>query len=306
MFRRIIGILLLVLSVPVSAYERELTSGAGKFPISGGADHPEAEIVVNYHIPKAVNKSSRVLFVIPGAGRNGDAYRDAWIDASEKYNVIILSPSYSDKDYPGFWSYNLGGMITDVKASKEKGIEHYRTVADAKQWLFDDFDRIFDVVSSALALETDEYDMFGHSAGGQVLHRMALFGPNGKARRIIAANSGWYTIPDKTLAFPYGLRGIDLPDEFYRNKLKSELVILLGELDDQNETRGDLARTELLDKQGTYRLARGKYFYEHARNFSTELGAEFNWKIKVVPNVGHDHKLMSKAAADFLYQPGSR
>ena len=47
--------------------------------------------------------------------------------------------------------------------------------------------------------------MFGHSAGGQVLHRLAIFRPNNKADRILASNSGWYTIPTITNIFPTGL-----------------------------------------------------------------------------------------------------
>ena len=38
-----------------------------------------------------------------------------------------------------------------------------------------------------------QYDIFGHSAGGQIVHRMAIFHPDSKARRMVAANSAFYT-----------------------------------------------------------------------------------------------------------------
>ena len=31
--------------------------------------------------------------------------------------TLILSPGYSEEHYPDFWSYNLAGMITDVKVN---------------------------------------------------------------------------------------------------------------------------------------------------------------------------------------------
>ena len=44
--------------------------------------------------------------------------------------------------------------------------------------------------------------MFGHSAGAQILHRMVLFAPGSRADRIVAANSGFYTLADPDQALP--------------------------------------------------------------------------------------------------------
>ena len=61
-------------------------------------------------------------------------------------------------------------------------------------------------------------------------------------------------------------------------------------------------RTREVDVQGIHRLARGKYFYEKARQYARELNAAFNWKIVIVPGVGHDYKAMGNAAAKYLYE----
>lgn len=55
--------------------------------------------------------------VIPGAGRNGDDYRDTWIETSEKYGVLIISPSYPEKDY-NYGDYHLGGIVKNLDLSK--------------------------------------------------------------------------------------------------------------------------------------------------------------------------------------------
>ena len=81
----------------------------------------------------------------------------------------------------------------------------------------------------------------------------------------------------------------------------SNLVVLLGELDDENEVRGDLVRTPEVDVQGISRAERGKYFYGMALKTAKTLSIELKWKLEVVPGVGHDLQRMSDAAAEYLY-----
>jgi hypothetical protein len=56
------------------------------------------------------------------------------------------------------------------------------------------------------------------------------------------------------------------------------------------------------DKQSLHRLERGTYFYKESKKIASELNSEFNWILEIVPNIGHDYKEMSKAAADYLYK----
>ena len=300
---RTIVLLLSFSTTTVLAEKIAIETGSGSFVIAGGKEHPDKKIEVYYHKPMAFNSDTQVLFVIPGAGRNGWSYRDAWKEASEQYNLLILSPNYSEQDYPEFWSYNLAGMISDVVINEQRtAINSYQIVHNEDAWIYSDFDRIFDEVVNTLSLQAKTYDMFGHSAGGQVLHRFALFNPTNKANRILAGNSGWYTVPDCSQDFPYGLKQAPIADESLAKSFRQKLTVFLGEKDDQNETRGHLVRNDVIDKQGTYRLARGKYFYQKAKQYAEDKGSDFNWKITVVPGVGHNYRAMSEAAADYLYQ----
>jgi len=292
----------LIMNVDAAAVnEIKLQEGAGNFLIEGGEGHNESVIKVFYHSPKGLNRNSKVLIVLPGAGRNGDDYRDAWIEASEKHNVLVLSPEYSEKAYPQFWSYNLAGMITDVKINEDRtAMTDFKISKDPSTWIFTDFDRIFDLVRKELPLNTESYDMFGHSAGGQILHRLAIFNSENRANRILASNSGWYTVPDNGEDFPVGLKNSSKSEEHI--DFSSNLILFLGEKDDANETRGDLRRSPEVDSQGLHRLSRGKYFYQTSKGKAKDLDVPFNWKIEIVPNIGHDHSEMSKAAARYLYE----
>ncbi|MCH9691431.1 MAG: hypothetical protein K0U59_05115 [Gammaproteobacteria bacterium] len=284
------------------ANDRAIVPGSGKFTLEGGSDRTDKKIEIYYHLPLSYNKKTKVLMVLPGAGRNGWDYRDAWVDASEKFNILILSPSYSEKSYPRFWNYNLARMLDDVKINKDKtDIESYTIINDPKEWIFDDFDRFFSISVSKFNLSAEKYDMFGHSAGGQVLHRFTLFDSNNKSHRIVSDNSGWYTIPNFDENFPYGLKSGMSTLGNIGSAFKSKLTIFLGELDNEHETRGHLVRSPQVDIQGTSRLSRGKYFYKVAQNLANKTSLEFNWSLHIVQGVGHDYKNMSKAAADYLY-----
>jgi len=292
----------------------KINEGSGFFYINGGIGHENDSITVYYHKPKNFTSKSKVLMVIPGSGRNGDDYRDSWIEASEKHSVLILSPSYAEKDYP-FWDYHLGGMVKEIDLRKgvtfkknsnqvfvDEDIVKFRPNADSNQWIYHDFDRIFMVAKKAVKSKQRKYDMFGHSAGGQILHRFALIYPNSKANRILASNAGSYTLPNANAAMPFGLKETGINNKCLKKSFKKNLVLFLGELDNADEKGGRILRSKTTDKQGTHRLARGTYFYKSGLETAKTLKTKFNWKLKVISGVGHNQRKMAKAAAIYLYE----
>lgn len=280
----------------------KLHMGPGAFTVKAGPGE-RREVEVYYYRPRNLDERSPVLIVLPGAGRNAWDYRDYWIDTAERFGVLVLSPHYSESRYPRFWNYNLAGMIADVVIDpKAKEMASYRITTDRQQWLFDDMDRIFDEAVRAAGLKTPRYDLFGHSAGGQFLHRFALFADDDtRADRILASNSGWYTVPDQDARFPYGLADAPIEERQLASAFARRLVVFLGGSDDANETRGDLVRSTETDRQGLHRLARGKYFHTQAAKAAANMKTPFNWTLLVVPGIGHDAKGMSEAAASYLY-----
>ncbi len=293
--------------------EVDLKKGSGVFLLEDTEGENKKSLKVYYHMPKDFSDASKILLIIPGAGRNGDDYRDAWVEDSEKYNVLVLSPMFEEEQFP-FEDYHLCGLL-DV-SNLDKAIEYiqgtnqvrideeefsYTINTDREKWIFTRFDRIFDSVIESIDTKEIGYDIFGHSAGGQILHRMAIFNPYSKANRIIAANSGFYTLPDNTTELPFGTKGI-LTSKELEFSFSKNLTIMVGVLDNERETKGTLLRSDSADKQGTHRLVRGNYFYDFSRLKAAEYGFDFKWKKEFVPNVGHNYKLMGNAAAKLLYE----
>lgn len=292
-----------------------LKAGSGNFVVTAGMMSSETPIVVFYHRPQKLNHNTRVLFVIPGSGRNAWDYRDAWIKASEHYNVLVLSPAYAEADYD-FAAYHMGGVVKNLRFTDEKAAQAGRETSryhlkdediqfdlnkDKESWLFNDFDRIFDAVISATDLQQTNYDMFGHSAGGQLLHRMVLFHPRTKANTIVAANAGLYTLPNWALPPLFGLKDMGIQETSLKDSLSKRLIVLIGELDNEGEQGGTLLHTPLSDQQGLGRLSRGKSFYAAAQQASERLKFKLNWQLQFAKGIGHDYQKMSRAAAKVLY-----
>ena len=291
-----------------------IAEGSGSFLQMGGVGHKKDTIKVFYHRPENFDSNSKILFVIPGAGRNGDSYRDSWVVISEKHSVLIISPSYAEKDYP-YGDYHLGGVvenlnmmagvsfrknsnIVDLDESKVK----YKLDLSKKNWIYSDFDRLFETIKKVTNSTQKKYDIFGHSAGGQILHRFIIFNPNSKADRILASNAGSYTLPDFETNFPFGIKDVGLKQKDIKKSLNKKLTLFLGELDNENETGGLLLRSPTADKQGTHRLERGKFFYNFGKDLSEKMNLKCQWKLEVISGVGHNQRKMAKAAGAYLYE----
>jgi hypothetical protein len=293
----------------------DLEKGSGFYVIPLGPENLKENIEIYYYMPPQFNGETSVMIVIPGAGRNANDYRDSWIESANKYNLLVLSPSYPEKSYD-FAAYHLGGIVDELELKNPKvervdgRISKYRMndediqfsfVKNKLEWIFDDFDLIFSSVKPIIGNKQTNYDLFGHSAGGQILHRFAIFKSNSMANRIVAANSGFYTLPDASVRFPFGTDGTPVSQKDIQKSFASKLVVLLGESDDKTEKRGTMLHTLSADAQGLGRFERGRYFFSQSQELAKLAKTPIDWQLKSVEGVGHDYRKMGVAAAELLY-----
>ena len=71
----------------------------------------------------------------------------------------------------------------------------------------------------------------------------------------IAANSGWYMLPDFSLEYPAGMGGLDIDETSRRRYLQRNIIVLLGDADTDTEAP-DLPRNDEAMAQGPHRFAR--------------------------------------------------
>jgi len=232
-----------------------------------------------------------VVFVMHGVKRNADEYRDQWHDLAIENDFLLVVPEFSERDFPGPERYNLGNVIG------ENG-----SVIPEPEWTYSVIDAIFDDVRSRFGVTTDRYALYGHSAGAQFVQRFIFHVPGARLSRIVAANAGWYLMPDFDVAFPYGLGGSVVDRDRLVRGLQLPVTILLGTADTETD-QPNLRRTPEAMLQGPHRLARGQTFYAAAKTAALELGVPFSWRLELVDGAEHDNRVMAAAAIPFLLDP---
>lgn len=274
--------------------EQVIEPGQGVFVFDNYEPLSDKPIRVFTYSPEGDITTMPILFVMHGTLRNADDYRDNWIEIADEHNVLIVTPEFSDEDFPGSRGYNLGGMFD------EDGNQ-----VDEEFWAYSLIEPIFDHVVELTGSEQTGYDIFGHSAGAQFTHRLFLFKEGLRAKHVISANAGWYTLPDFDIEFPYGLNNTAVDQEKLNQRLESRLLIQLGEEDTDPEDRY-LRTSEEAMAQGNHRFERGHNFLSVAEEMVQDNELELQWFIRTVPDVGHDNAKMAIDIADYLFGNGNQ
>jgi poly(3-hydroxybutyrate) depolymerase len=263
----------------------KLAPGAGNFAFPFVSANQKREITVWYHRPEQAGADAKIVFVLHGEARNARTYRKYWIPIAERKGFILLVPEFSKLEFPGSRSYNLGNV------SDRNGLRYPEA-----QWSYTAIEDIFDAVRKDNTLSAASYDLYGHSAGAQFVHRLVLLKPNARFRTAIAANAGWYMMPDANINYPHGLHGAGVERKQLAHAFGRKLVVLLGEADQDPDHRS-LSRTPAAMLQGRHRFERGQNFYAHAQRTAAELSARFAWTLKSAPGVPHSNARMAPFAA---------
>ena len=75
------------------------------------------------------------------------------------------------------------------------------------------------------------YGLFGHSAGGQFVHRMVSFGFRDRVAVAVSANAGTYAMPDLSTPWPFGLGQTDVRTDALRVLLGFPVTVMAGSAD---------------------------------------------------------------------------
>lgn len=245
------------------------------------------ELPVYLHRPQRSGPDSPIVFVMHGVNRDGDRYRDEWRELAEQHGFIVAVPNFGRDDFPTTASYNMGNIF-----------DGEGKVRPREQWSFAAIEPLFDELVCGLGGRQRDYALYGHSAGGQFVHRYVAFADAPRLRVAVAANSGWYTMPDGR-DFPYGWGGTAKGLVEPAATLSRPLTILLG-TEDTDRNDPDLRRNEAADRQGPNRLSRGEMFFATGRASADTAQTEFAWRIAYAPGIAHSNAGMAAFAVPFL------
>jgi poly(3-hydroxybutyrate) depolymerase len=216
-----------------------------------------------------------LILVLHGMNRNASEYRDRAVAMGDRFKALIAAPEFDARQFPSE-DYQRGGIT--------RGGE----VMPAEQWTFRFFAEIIEDIRRREGRPDMPCHIVGHSAGGQILTRMAAFQPDGPIIRIIAANPGSLVFPTRDLPFQYGFGGLPEElggDEAIRRYLAAPLTLFLGTADTGTN---NLDQSTTAMRQGPTRIARGRACFAAAKELAESRGWEFNWRIVETEGIGHN------------------
>ena len=254
----------------------------GSFEFQGNENLP---ITVWYYLPPAIDSATPIVFLLHGESRTGRDARDMGARHARDDGFILLAPEFTERHFPAD-SYSFGGMVDSRLHLRPRSA-----------WTLLAIEQLFDHVRERWHLDATTYDVIGHSAGGQFLHRLVLFVPEARFRRGIASSPGRYAFPTLATLVPYGMGGTDAPS-LLRQALQRDFVLLLADSDTSDREREPQAMA-----QGSNRFARGLRFFAEATEQAVQLDIQLRWQLRINRGADHSPQEAVEAAFKLLAEP---
>jgi hypothetical protein len=249
---------------------------------------PNRPLVLHAARPRDYGPSTPVVFVHHGVGRNGSDYRDYWLDLVDGAGILAIAIEFPETSFPEHLWYHFGNLHA------QDGTPNPR-----EEWTYGMDGRLFELLREQGITTGQRYGLFGHSAGGQFVHRMLSFGFRDRVAVAVSANAGTYAMPDLTTPWPFGLGQTDVDTDALGAFLAFRITVMAG--------TNDVLTTGRFFPKGPRSMRQGATRYERAHNYvrsghaaAAALRTSCAWTVIDVPDVGHDGERMSAAAAPVI------
>jgi hypothetical protein len=249
---------------------------------------PDRPLTLHAARPRHFNADTPVLFVHHGVGRNGAAYRDYWLKLVDEAGILAIAIEFSEEFFPDYLRYHFGNMHNEDGSANPR-----------EQWTYGIDERLFMALRAHGVTARRRYGLFGHSAGGQFVHRMLSFGWREHVAVAVAANAGTYAMPDLQTAWPFGLGEIGIDADALHELLHFRITVMAGTNDIKTSGRF-FPKGPRSMRQGATRFERAHNYVRAGRDAAAALGTRCAWTVISVPDVGHDGARMSIAAAPIV------
>ncbi len=246
-------------------------------------DQPDVEL--NYILPQSVDEDTKILFVIHGNSRNAEDYLKLWERLVMDKNLIVIAPKFDKNNF---------GNFNTLQTSTSSG----RILRNKEKYLNKSISFFFNFFKTKFNLKTDNYMMYGHSAGAQFIHRYMMLSDDYRISNVVIANAGWYTFINNN-KYPYGISGT--PIEISKQRidwfLSRDITLLIGE-DDKGNISLNNSKGAL--EQGLNRNIRAKNYFSNLTKYSEKNKIPFRWRYKEIKGVSHENKKMTIIASNII------
>ena len=278
-------ILLLAAAVGLQAQTGEFKRGEGSIEYTMYKPLADKPVTLYYYIPAEGDlQEMPVLFSIHGAGRNAAPQVDSWKYFAEERGFVVLAPEFTREK--GYEYYHFGDMYEGEPP----------VLKSPEEWNFCLIEDIFDYFREETGNSSQTYDIFGHSGGGQYVHRFLMAMSEARVGVAVAANPGSWAFPyvngitgtdGETYGWPYSL--LDTPfasKEHLARFFALDMWVQVGTADnDPNST--SMPHEPPAAAEGANRYERARNFYAACQAVAAELGVPLNFRYVEVEGVGH-------------------
>src|SRR5580658_8746861 len=235
---------------------------------------PDRPLTLHAACPPGFDPNTPVLLVHHGVGRNGADYRDYWMKLVDDAAILAIAIEFAEAQFPTHRWYHFGNLHAEDDRTNPRA-----------QWTYGIVTRLFDALRAQGVTARQRYGLFGHSAGGQFVHRMLSFGFRERVAAAVCANAGTYAMPDLDVAWPFGLGQTELTPETLTPVLNFPLTVMAG-TNDTKTTGRYFPKGPRSMHQGETRYHRAHNYVRLGRATAEALGTHCAWTVIDVPGVG--------------------
>ena len=235
------------------------------------------ELRVFYSRPGNIDNNTRVIFYFHGVGRdpNRSSNRSSIRTLSSHANAVVIAPQFTSELFPTR-DYQFIGVQNNIN--------------NPENWTPNIVDEIYHYVLERFDMPVSRFIMYGHSAGGQFVHRALMFSQSDYLDFAIAANPASWTFLDYDVNFPYGIGRVYSEHlGLIQSNFGRRLYILTGTRDnDPNAANFTSTPTQNRQQSGANnRHDRALSFYMVSRDYAELNNLPFNWELVIMYGIGH-------------------
>ena len=256
-----------------------LDAAQGKYEFTDAAR--QQVIPVWYYRPASFSAKTPVLFVLHDSDRDAQSLRDAWKEAADRYNFMVLAPEFSHSAFPAFGDYPLGGARGSSDGSKAQAAGA-AAFQPRQSHAYRSIDALFtDFTAKREESAATRYYIFGQGAGALFVQRLVFFLPEARASYAVCVNAPYYTLPDPDLAPPLGVKGDGISAIGQQRILSLPLLVLLADAPPGEPASAPVSGPDAA-AQGVAPLERGQNFFAAGKALASRLAAPFGWQLQLI------------------------
>jgi len=207
----------------------------------------------------------RVFVSVHGISRNAKIHARFFAQFAEQYGVVLVAPLFDKALHPRYQRFGFDGVRADIMLQY-----------------------ICSEVAQFTGADVSQLYMFGYSGGGQFVHRYAMAYPEQVAALAVGA-AGWYTFPDPSRAFPYGIQPHHKLQDLHfdlERFLQIPATVFVGDRDIERDDA--LRKSQHLDiEQGDTRLSRGQRWIAAMQSAAEARGIKTRYQFESLPESDH-------------------